>query len=107
MSYSLPSAGCRGGSEIIRLRLKNAVRKRIIAHKPYLRDLSRKLRRQSTVAEILPWRQRRGKRMLGYDFDRQKPVDQFIVDFFCGKLKLAIEIDGESHCQICEEDRNR
>jgi len=45
--------------------------------------------------------------MLGYDFDRQKPVDQFIVDFFCAKLKLAIEIDGESHWQIGEEDRNR
>jgi very-short-patch-repair endonuclease len=45
--------------------------------------------------------------MLGYGFDRQKPVDQFIVDFFSAKLKLAIEIDGESHWRIGEEDRNR
>jgi len=45
--------------------------------------------------------------MLGYDFDRQKPVDQFIVDCFCSKLKLAIEIDGESHWQNGEEDRSR
>ena len=35
--------------------------------------------------------------MLGYDFHRQKPIDQFIVDFFCNELNLAIEIDGGSH----------
>lgn len=35
--------------------------------------------------------------MLGYDFHRQKPLDQFIVDFFCHELNLAIEIDGASH----------
>ncbi len=45
--------------------------------------------------------------MLGYDFDRQKPIDHYILDFFCAKLKLAIEIDGESHWQIGEEDRER
>lgn len=35
--------------------------------------------------------------MLGYDFDRQKPLDNYIVDFFCKDLNLAIEIDGDSH----------
>ena len=35
--------------------------------------------------------------MLGYDFDRQKPIDNYIVDFYCRTLKLAIEIDGQSH----------
>jgi very-short-patch-repair endonuclease len=35
--------------------------------------------------------------MHGYDFHRQKPVGPYIVDFFCPKLMLAIEIDGESH----------
>jgi len=34
--------------------------------------------------------------MRGYDFDCQKPLDNFIVDFYCRDLKLAIEIDGES-----------
>ena len=99
--------GAGGGSEIIRLRFKDSVRKRIIAYEPHLKDLARELRHHSTLAEILLWRQLKGKRMLGYDFDRQKPIDQFIVDFFCAKLKLAIEIDGESHWQIGEEDRNR
>ncbi len=36
--------------------------------------------------------------MCGFDFHRQKPLDNFIVDFFCNELMLAIEIDGGSHC---------
>ena len=35
--------------------------------------------------------------MLGYDFHRQKPLDHFIVDFFCNELNLVIEIDGGYH----------
>ena len=35
--------------------------------------------------------------MLGYKFLRQKPIGNYIVDFFCNKLKLVIEIDGDSH----------
>jgi very-short-patch-repair endonuclease len=35
--------------------------------------------------------------MLGYQFMRQKPIHHFIVDFYCSRLKLVIEIDGESH----------
>ena len=35
--------------------------------------------------------------MLGFDFDRQRPIDQYIVDFYCKDLMLAVEIDGDSH----------
>ncbi len=35
--------------------------------------------------------------MLGYDFHRQKPIGNYIVDFLCYKLRLVIEIDGRSH----------
>src|SRR3990172_10265356 len=77
---SPPSEGCRGGSKIIRLRQRISVRKRIIADEPHLKDLARELRRSSTLAEIHLWRQLRRKRMLGYDFDRQKPIDHYIVD---------------------------
>ena len=35
--------------------------------------------------------------MRGYDFDRQRPIDNYIVDFYCKDLMLAIEVDGESH----------
>jgi very-short-patch-repair endonuclease len=36
----------------------------------------------------------------GYAFNRQKPLGNFIVDFYCKKLKLVIEIDGDSHFHI-------
>lgn len=39
----------------------------------------------------------KGKQMHGYDFHRQKPIGEYIVDFFCNKLALVIECDGYSH----------
>ena len=35
--------------------------------------------------------------MLGYDFHRQKPIDEYILDFFCSELMLGIELDGLTH----------
>ena len=81
--------------------------KRIIPYEPRLKELARELRRHGTLSEILLWKQLKGKRMLGYDFDRQKPIDHYIVDFYCQELRLAIEIDGESHWQAGDEDRIR
>lgn len=43
------------------------------------------------------WQQLKGAKRGGCDFHRQKPVDEYIVDFFAADLMLAIEIDGESH----------
>ncbi len=45
--------------------------------------------------------------MFGFDFDRQKPIDNYIVDFFCNELMLAIEIDGDSHAEKLEDDQVR
>lgn len=45
--------------------------------------------------------------MRGYDFDRQRPIDNYIVDFYCKDLFLAIEIDGESHYGNTERDKKR
>jgi very-short-patch-repair endonuclease len=83
------------------------LRKKIIPYNQHLKPLARQLRNQSTLAEILLWQQLKTKRMLGYDFDRQKPIDRFIVDFFCTELMLAIEIDGESHRQNPVRDQER
>jgi very-short-patch-repair endonuclease len=65
------------------------------------------LRKQSTVAEILLWNELKGKKILGCDFHRQKPIHNYIVDFFCPRFKLAIEIDGASHLDRGEEDKKR
>ncbi len=62
-----------------------------------LKQRSRDLRNNSTLAEVLLWNHLKRRKMLGYQFMRQKPIHHFIVDFYCSKLKLVIEIDGESH----------
>ena len=48
-------------------------------------------------AEVLLWLKLKNKGLKGYKFRRQYSIDNFIVDFYCPKLKLAIEIDGNSH----------
>ncbi len=50
-----------------------------------------------TLGEILLWNKIKQNQMMNYDFDRQRPIDEFIVDFYCKDLMLAIEIDGYSH----------
>ena len=64
--------------------------RKIIPYKPTLKEIARGLRSNSTLGEVLLWKKLRNKQMLGYDFHRQKSLDQFIVDFFCHELNLAI-----------------
>ncbi|HEY4508174.1 MAG TPA: DUF559 domain-containing protein [Candidatus Paceibacterota bacterium] len=71
-----------------------------------LKDFSRQLRNNSTIGEVLLWKEIKAKK-LGYQFMRQKPIGRFIVDFYCSPLKLAIEIDGSSHDAEIEEDVER
>ncbi|MCF6268176.1 MAG: endonuclease domain-containing protein [Melioribacteraceae bacterium] len=72
-------------------------KRKIIPYNRNLKEKARKLRNNSTFTEILLWRYLKGKQMKGYDFHRQKPIDNYIVDFYCSELFLAIEVDGESH----------
>lgn len=50
-----------------------------------------------TFSEVKLWNELKSKKILGYDFDRQKPIGNYIVDFFCKDLHLAIEVDGITH----------
>lgn len=72
-------------------------KRKIIPYNPKLAPLAKKLRKNMTLSEVLLWQELNKKQMLGFDFDRQKPIDNYIVDFYCKDLQLAIEIDGESH----------
>jgi very-short-patch-repair endonuclease len=83
------------------------MRRKIIPYNPKLKEKARHLRNNSTFTEIMLWQQIKGKQIKGYDFHRQKPLDQFIVDFFCNELMLAIEVDGESHYGNEEHDKKR
>ena len=60
-------------------------------------SLARQLRNNSTQSEIRLWGFLRSGQMRGYDFHRQKPIDNFIADFYCHQLKLVIELDGYTH----------
>ena len=62
-----------------------------------LKQTARWLRKNMTLSEVLLWNRLKGKQLFGYDFDRQKPVLDYVVDFYCYRLKLIIEIDGRSH----------
>mgnify|MGYP005862216865 CR=1 FL=1 len=66
-------------------------------YNPKLKDRARELRKNSTPSEIELWKSLRAGQMLGYTFMRQKPIGNYIVDFYNKKLRLVIEIDGDSH----------
>ena len=72
-------------------------KRKIIPYNPKLTQLAKKLRNESTQTEIYLWLKLKGKQMYGYDFHRQKPIDNYILDFFCYDLMLGIEVDGYSH----------
>ena len=78
----------------------------VIKYNPKLKELARQLRQNATKAEVILWQRLKRDQMHGYDFHRQKPIDEYIVDFFCNKLRLAIEVDGHSHriLEVWEKD---
>ncbi len=61
------------------------------------RGLSRELRQTQTYAEEALWQALRNRKCGFLKFRRQHVIDGFIVDFYCSKLKLVIEIDGGVH----------
>ena len=63
----------------------------------YLKQPSRNLRNQMTEAEQILWQRLKRKQILGMQFYRQKPLLNFIVDFYCPAVKLIIECDGSQH----------
>ncbi len=73
------------------------MKRKIITYNPNLKELARQLRNKMTDGERNLWKKLQGRQMLGFDFHRQKPIYNYIVDFFCNELMLAIEIDGLSH----------
>jgi len=74
-----------------------------------LKQYSRQLRENMTDAERHLWTKIRRKQVKGYQFYRQKPIGDYIVDFFCPRAKLVIEVDGSQHFsdEMTEYDRIR
>jgi len=66
-------------------------------NKTELKVRRRELRKNQTLAEKIMWTHLRNRQLLGFKFRRQYSVDNFVIDFYCPKLKLAIELDGNIH----------
>lgn len=67
---------------------------------PYNRSLkknARQLRKNQTKAELLLWSRIRRKQLKGLQFLRQKVIGSYIVDFYCSKAKIVVELDGGQH----------
>jgi very-short-patch-repair endonuclease len=63
-----------------------------------LKKYAKDLRKNSTISEVVLWNELKNKKFHGYKFNRQKILlERYIVDFYCPKLKLIIEIDGNTH----------
>jgi very-short-patch-repair endonuclease len=61
------------------------------------KTFARELRNNSTEAEKLLWSRLRGKQILGVTFNRQKPLANYIVDFYSYRANLVVELDGSQH----------
>jgi very-short-patch-repair endonuclease len=73
-----------------------------------LREYAHELRNETvSKAEKFIWKALLSKCQTGFKFKRQRPIDRFIVDFFCPELNLIIEIDGNSHLNKGEYDYYR
>ena len=70
-------------------------------------ERARKLRKAGSLPEALLWKEIKGKQINGLNFDRQKVIGNYIVDFFCHELGVVIEIDDKTHDMKVEYDEKR
>ena len=85
------------------------MKRKIIPYNPKLKELAKKLRQNMTFSEVKLWNELKSGQLMGYDFDRQRPIGNYIVDFFCKDLQLALEVDGITHLdeKVIEKDKIR
>jgi very-short-patch-repair endonuclease len=84
--------------------IKNIIPGQRVAHEKLER--ARELRQEMTPVEKILWNELRGNK-LGVHFRRQQVIAGFIVDFYCHKAGLVIELDGSVHDEQKEEDARR
>ena len=85
------------------------MQKRLLRYSGKLKEIARTLRRNMTESEQVLWSRLRGKQLLGVQFYRQKPIGNYIVDFFAPRAELVVEVDGSQHFMLdhLEKDRER
>ncbi|WP_200912338.1 endonuclease domain-containing protein [Pedobacter sp. Leaf216] len=78
-----------------------------LPYQPRLKERAKLLRQAGNLSEVLFWMQVTKKRFHKIDFDRQRIIGNYIVDFYVKKLGLVIEIDGSSHDEKQDYDKKR
>jgi len=73
------------------------MKRTIIPYNPKLKELAKKFRQNMTFSEVKLWNELKNGQIKGYDFDRQRPIGNYIIDFYCKDLQLALEVDGITH----------
>jgi very-short-patch-repair endonuclease len=82
--------------------------KDFIPFRPDLKEKAQDNRRKMNRLEAKLWYEvLRNRQMMGYRFLRQKPILNYILDFYCHKLKLGIEVDGDTHAEQKKYDNVR
>jgi len=111
---SPPLEGCpKGGveeNEIIAIINNIPIRKNFVRNLPYnpkFKMLVREKRKAGNLAEVLFCQEVHKRKFYSIDFDRQRNIGQYIVDFYVKRLGLVIEIDGGSHIVKKEYDLQR
>ena len=81
----------------------------MLPYNPNVKHKARQLRKNMTNSERALWSRLRGKQLLGVQFYRQKPIGNYIVDFFAAKMKLVVEVDGSQHMETnhAKKDKRR
>ena len=81
----------------------------MLKYKTDLKNKARELRKNLTDGEKALWSRLRNKQLLGIQFYRQKPIGDYIVDFFAPKAKVIVEVDGSQHMvgEHIQKDRVR
>ena len=80
--------------------------KKNIHNRKYLFDFRKYIRNNSTSAEVTLWKSLKRKQVEGLKFRRQHSIENYIVDFYCPTLKLIIELDGEYHNNLVQENKD-
>jgi very-short-patch-repair endonuclease len=107
---SPPLEGCPTGGVVITTIYNTPIVGKIIENLPHnrtLNKLARDKRKTGILSEVLFWKQVHKGSFHKIDFDRQRIIGNYIVDFYVKALGLVIEIDGNSHIAKVEYDRVR
>jgi very-short-patch-repair endonuclease len=71
----------------------------MLKYSTHLKTTARQLRKNLTCSEAALWSRLRNKQLLDLQFYRQKPIGEYIVDFYAPRAKLVVEVDGSQHME--------